>query len=82
VGAYEASKDAFMAAANAQAIAPAALYGAKIIVSGLDDLNNKVHRARLVNLSQEQAQNACKELIKRQESCFVYRAETQYAQQM
>ncbi len=82
VGAYEASKDAFMAAANAQAIAPAALSGAKIMVSGLDDLNNKVHRARLVNLSQEQAQNACKELIKRQESCFVYRAETQYAQQM
>lgn len=82
VGAYELSKDALMAAANAKALAAEPLADSKISITGTDDDASKVHRARLTNLTQGQAQDACKMLISKRESCFVYRVEAEYAQQM
>lgn len=73
VGAYEQSREAYIAAANAQSLAPE-LQSTRIAVTE-QNAEKAVHRARLEGLTREQAQNACKKLISQQESCFVYRAE-------
>jgi len=73
VGAFGQVREAYIAAAHAQSLAPE-LQRSNIAVTE-QNRDNAVHRARLEGLSREQAQNACKKLISQQESCFVYRAE-------
>ncbi|MEJ0010236.1 MAG: SPOR domain-containing protein [Alphaproteobacteria bacterium] len=41
------------------------------------DEGTKVHRARLDNLSENQARKACETLISNNSPCFVYKAGTQ-----
>jgi D-alanyl-D-alanine carboxypeptidase len=72
VGAFEEPKDALIAAAHAINLASNVLSNSKINVSDLQDGEKGIHRARLSNLSKEQAQQACSILVSQKESCFVY----------
>jgi D-alanyl-D-alanine carboxypeptidase len=70
VGAFSNPKDAMMAATHAVQMASAYLQNSKIeIVS--DASTQNIHRARLTQLSENQARSACSALIRQRESCFV-----------
>ncbi len=72
VGAFAAVTEASAAAANAMKQAPAELNASVIKVS--DDNNGAaIHRARLINLTEDQAENACHKLTANHAPCFVYR---------
>ncbi len=74
VGAFYHSKEALMAAVNATNVAREELLGSRIVISNAIESNgNMIHRARLANLDEEQARRACRALISRHESCFVFR---------
>jgi D-alanyl-D-alanine carboxypeptidase len=73
VGMFGAQKDAMSAALDAQKLAGQELGGAKVRVESEQSGQVPIHRARLENLSQEQAHNACRRLAAQREPCFVYR---------
>lgn len=75
VGAYYRAPEAIMAANNASRMAMDVLAGAKIAVSNGTEQSSgmEIHRARLANLDEAQAHQACQKLIAMRQSCFVIR---------
>lgn len=73
VGAFSKARDALMAAAAAIEIAPSILSTSKIKVADAGT-SESIHRARLANLTESQARNACRILKSHNESCFIYKA--------
>lgn len=74
VGAFEDSVQAEQAARRAFGLAPTALKGSKLAVAGAGTAGKTIHRARLENISENQARSACQVLISNQSPCFIYRA--------
>ena len=72
VGAFAESRDAFMAAVNAMNLANRELEGSEITVSDPADAGDRVYRARIARISEEQARRACRVIMAHQEACFVY----------
>lgn len=73
VGAFSESRDAFMAAVHAMNLAAGELDGSEISVLDPSGSEGRVYRARIANMTETQARRACRILISRRESCFVYR---------
>lgn len=73
VGAFEDRIQAEQAAKKAFAIASPNLQGTRIAVNGAGAANKTIHRARLENLTEDQAKKACQMLISNQSPCFIYR---------
>ncbi len=73
VGAFEDRGQAEQAAKKAYAIAASNLQGSRIAVNGSDAANKTIHRARLENITEDQARKACQLLISNQSPCFIYR---------
>jgi D-alanyl-D-alanine carboxypeptidase len=74
VGAFENKTQAEDAAKKAYSIAFTALRSSRIAVKGADASSKTIHRARLENLTEDQARDACQMLISSQSPCFIYRA--------
>lgn len=72
VGAYSQKSEAVKAATYALKHAPSAL-GASSISINETTPSNAFYRARLVNLSKNQAEAACKVLSEKQLNCFTYK---------
>lgn len=72
VGAFSRTHDAEMAAGRALEQAPAELKGSTVNVSDENNLG-AMHRAQLVNLTQEQAEGACQKIEAQHTSCKAYR---------
>ncbi len=68
VGAFLNKKDALMAATHASNLAAESLDGSEIKITSED---NRIYRARIANISREQANNACKTITSSDENCFV-----------
>ncbi len=62
------------ASLQAQKTACQELARAKVRILSGQEGRAQIHHARLENLSQEQAHNACRRLALQRESCFVYHA--------
>lgn len=73
VGAFEDKTQAEQAAKKAFAIASTNLRGSRIAVNGAGAANKTIHRARLENITEDQARKACQVLISNQSPCFIYR---------
>lgn len=76
VGTFFKKQEALLAAANAMSLAAGPLSSSIVAISDADsqdDSGDGIHRARLSNLTHEQAQNACRMLQSSQGPCFVYR---------
>ena len=73
VGAFEDRTQAEQAARKAFSIASTNLQGSRLAVNGSDAANKTIHRARLENLTEDQARKACQVLISNQSPCFIYR---------
>jgi D-alanyl-D-alanine carboxypeptidase len=75
VGAFSDRAQAERAAANAYVLAQQNLQGSRINVVGAGtDPQATIHRARLENISEDQAKRACQVLISNNSPCFIYRA--------
>jgi D-alanyl-D-alanine carboxypeptidase len=74
VGAFARTHDAEAAANHAIEQAPGDLTASTVSVSDDGDAR-AVHRARLLNLTQAQAQDACQKLSLQHQPCFVYRVD-------
>lgn len=73
VGAYEESREALVAAANAASMAPKLLQSARIHVSDKQEIKGKtLYRARLADMTKNQAHQACELLSSLKTPCFVY----------
>ena len=74
VGAFADREQAEHAIAKAYTMAQRFLKGSRVAVidAGID--GSQIHRARLENLSQQQARAACRALAARKAPCFVYRS--------
>lgn len=70
VGAYPSKSDAIKATTEALKIAPQELATSKISVS--DRSISSHYRARIVNLSQANAQAACNTLVAKKQECFAF----------
>lgn len=75
VGAFESRQQAEQAAQKAFGVAARTLQGAQVAVAGAGASGKTIHRARLENISENQARNACQVLISQQSPCFIYRVE-------
>jgi len=74
VGAFSDRKQAERAAAKAYQLAQKNLKGSRIAVVGSSSVASaKIHRARLENISENQAKGACQLLIAKNAPCFIYR---------
>lgn len=73
VGAYEDRTQAEQAVRKAISIASNALQGSRSAVMGAGTAYKTIHRARLENLTEDQARKACQALISNQSPCFIYR---------
>lgn len=74
VGAYEESREAMVAAANAVSFAPNLLRDARINVTDKHKSKGKVlYRARLADMTKTSAKKACNILEAMKTPCFVYR---------
>jgi D-alanyl-D-alanine carboxypeptidase len=74
VGAFSDRKQAERAAAKAYQLAQKSLKGSRIAVVGSSSVATaKIHRARLENISENQAKGACQLLIAKNAPCFIYR---------
>lgn len=71
VGAFNRIDAARKAAEQAARAAPGQLADAGIEISSLDKRKSKVHRARLVGLSEKDAREACRILEKRKQDCLI-----------
>jgi D-alanyl-D-alanine carboxypeptidase len=75
VGAFADRAQAERAAAQAYVMAQQSLKGSRITVVGAGaDQQAMIHRARLENISEDQAKRACQVLISNNAPCFIYRA--------
>lgn len=74
VGAFNTQRQALVAAAKAVQIAHKQLKDSRISVG---DTDSRTHRARIANLSEDQARKACTQLKARRTPCFVYRSDMQ-----
>jgi D-alanyl-D-alanine carboxypeptidase len=74
VGAFVDRQQAEQAVAKAYTMAQKSLKGSRVAVVDAGISGNQIHRARLENLSQEQARVACRTLVANDAPCFVYRA--------
>lgn len=74
VGAFTEKEQAQKAVVTAVKLAPAALAAHKPAIIDAGVSGGKVHRARIENLSESQARNACEALINRNAPCFIYKA--------
>jgi D-alanyl-D-alanine carboxypeptidase len=72
VGAYARKSDAVKAATSALKKASQALGASKISIAERDK-GNAYYRTRFINLSQSNAESACKALSTKRTTCFVYR---------
>ena len=74
VGAYQQSREALVAASNAASVAPKLLESARIHVTDKQKVDDKVlYRARLADMTESQAKQACAALEASNTACFVYR---------
>jgi D-alanyl-D-alanine carboxypeptidase len=74
VGAFSDRKQAERAIAKAYQLAQKNLKGSRIAVVGSSSVASaKIHRARLENISENQAKGACQLLIAKNAPCFIYR---------
>lgn len=73
VGAFEDRTQAEQAAKKAVSLAANTLQGSRIAVNGTGAASKTIHRARLENLTEDQARKACQVLISNQSPCFIYR---------
>lgn len=71
VGAYSRKSDAVNAATRAMKTASRSLASSKIAIADRSK-GNAFYRARLVNISQDEAENACKTLSSKKMKCFAY----------
>ena len=74
VGAFSSRSLAERAALQAYQLAQRNLQGSRITVLGSGGAGTQVHRARLENISQNQAKKACETLISNNSPCFIFRA--------
>lgn len=75
VGAFSDRSQAERAAAQAYTLAQQNLRGSRIAVVGAGAAAEAtIHRARLENISEDQAKRACQVLISNNSPCFIYRA--------
>ena len=74
VGAFSSRELAERAALQAYQLAQNSLQGSRIAVLGTGSANAMVHRARLENISEQQAKKACETLISNNSPCFIFRA--------
>ena len=77
VGAFASKALAEKAAKQAKTLAGGALKTSKFLPAGNKNKIQTVYRARLENLSETQARDACAQLLAKNSPCFVYRAGTQ-----
>lgn len=75
VGAFNESRDAFMAAVNAMNLASHELAGSEIKVNDPAGDAERVFRARIANITEAQARRACRVLLAHNEACFVFHAD-------
>ncbi len=73
VGAFRDEKQALEAAARAVKIAKTSLKQSQIAISDSGSHTKGIHRARLANLSENQAKDACQALIAANAACFIFR---------
>lgn len=76
VGAFSSRQLAERAALQAYQLAQPNLQGSRITVLGTGSGTSMVHRARLENISQNQAKKACETLISNNSPCFIFRTGT------
>lgn len=74
VGAFSSRSLAERAALQAYQLAQPNLQGSRITVLGTGAGTSTVHRARLENITQNQAKKACETLISNNSPCFIFRA--------
>jgi hypothetical protein len=74
VGAFSSRSLAERAALQAYQLAQRNLQGSRITVLGSGGEGTQVHRARLENITQNQAKKACETLISNNSPCFIFRA--------
>lgn len=74
VGAFSSRQLAERAALQAYQLAQRNLQGSRITVLGSGGAGAEVHRARLENITQNQAKKACEMLISNNSPCFIFRA--------
>ncbi len=74
VGAFSSRPLAERAALQAYQLAQRSLQGSRITVLGSGSAGAEVHRARLENITQNQAKKACEMLISNNSPCFIFRA--------
>lgn len=77
VGAFSSRSLAERAALQAYQLAQRNLQGSRISVLGTGAAGATVHRARLENISEQQAKKACETLISNNSPCFIYRSNAQ-----
>ena len=77
VGAFSSRSLAERAAMQAYQLAQTNLQGSRINVLGTGQPGSMVHRARLENITENQAKKACETLISNNSPCFIYRAGAQ-----
>lgn len=73
VGAFSDERSALNAVANAVKLARSSLKDSKVMVTDKGSASKSIHRARLANLSEYQAKQACHRLSANNAPCFVYR---------
>lgn len=76
VGAFSTRQLAERAALQAYQLAQPNLLGSRITVLGTGAGASMVHRARLENITQNQAKKACETLISNNSPCFIFRTGT------
>ncbi len=74
VGAFSSRPLAERATLQAYQLAQRNLQGSRITVLGSGSAGSEVHRARLENITQNQAKKACEMLISNNSPCFIFRA--------
>lgn len=74
VGAFSSADQATRAVNEVYALARKSLSGAQVSIDGPEMGGAPVHRARLVNLSEQQARESCKTLISNSKPCFAFPA--------
>ncbi len=79
VGAFGAYKPAHTAALRASRIAPKQLKNAHVIVDESAKGANRLYRARLIGLSKQNAQLACRQLKAKSVPCMVFQADVTVA---
>lgn len=77
VGAFSSRVLAEQAALQAYQLAQRNLQGSRISVIGTGAANAQIHRARLENITENQAKKACETLISNNSPCFIYRSGAQ-----